>query len=134
MLKTLTGFAASRNLSRERQRILAGFDEEIDIPRLLEDVLSWRHPTGLWFTQTSRTQIEHVNQFAMAPITRRDNGAIVGLLTRVLGFPLTLIAKPSVVLRDAGLEHAQFRTERLRFNFPGVLHTIQFCWERRINP
>lgn len=130
MLKTLAGMAASKNLANDRERLSGVFDSDIDISDLLQTPEIWKRPGGLYFTQRLGAQFNTKTTLDMAPLTRRENSNIVGILAAIQGFQVTLLATPNVILKDAGLEKAVYRIERLNFNMQAK-HVIQLSWENR---
>lgn len=130
MLKTLAGMAASKNLANDRERLSGIFDSDIDVGGLLQASVTWKRPAGLHFTQRLGAQFNSKTTLDMAPLTRRENSNIVGLLAAIQGFQVTLLATPNVILKDAGLEKAVYRLERLNFHMQ-ARHVIQLSWENR---
>ena len=75
---------------------------------------------GQTFTQNAN--------FAFGPIIMRDTMEIVGLLTDIQGFHISLLAANQPI-QGTGLDRGFYRPGKLTFKLGDVTHSIQISWE-----
>ena len=128
LFRTLAALAVSNNLAINQEKLENKLDPRIDFGGLLQDITQWRRPLGMYTMQlVGQTFTQNAN-FAFGPIIMRDAMEIVGLLTDIQGFHISLLAADHEI-RGTGLDRGFYRPGRLTFKLGGVTHLIQISWE-----
>jgi len=128
MLKTLAGLAASKNLSSDGTPLPGDFHHKIDLVALLQDPSAWKHPIGLFFTQTLGEQFLRGDHFGIAPISKMDTKEIVGMTVDLLGMRFSLLLAPLDAFEKSPLAAAVYRPARLAFKHKQLDHNIELSW------
>jgi hypothetical protein len=127
LLRTLAIFGVSRNFAIDGAVIDQELIERLRIVERLENI-HWSKPLGLYLLGGNGHRFDQRSDVQLAPITRKDNGKLVGITLDIQGLALGLLAAEHE-LRGAGLDRALYRPGSLVFDMEGVQHRIQLCWE-----
>jgi hypothetical protein len=127
-LKTIAAFAASRNLSKNRQRLTGRWEGTVNLQQLLEDHTAWKPPLGLYFMNREGQKVARSDDLNIGPLTTVDKDEIAGVTMQVQGlwFGVLAVARP---IAGTLLEQASYRPGSIIYNYGAWKSTIQFSWD-----
>jgi hypothetical protein len=128
LLKTAAALAVSDNFAIDGAVMENALDGAMNVLKLYEDVSAWRPPLGLYAMRGVGYQFTRKDEFQLAPITKKDNDQLAGIITDIQGFQIGLLATHDPI-KGTGLDKAVYRPGKLVFDLGKVRHSIQLCWE-----
>lgn len=129
LLKTLAGFAASKNLAHDGAKLPGTFHPQVSVAHMLGDINAWPPTAGLYFTQKLGSEFLRGDHFWMAPLSSQT-AELAGMIVSIQGFQFTFLAVPPETNAAKG---AVYRPLRINFDFPQVSNAIELSWEDRRN-
>jgi hypothetical protein len=127
-LKTIAAFAASRNLSKNGQRITGRWEATVNVQQLLEDHTAWKRPLGLYFMNRLGQKVARSDDLNIGPLMTIDRDEIAGVTMQLQGlwFGVLAVDRP---ITGTLLEGAIYRPASIIYNYGAWKSIIQFSWD-----
>ena len=132
LLRTLAASAVSNNLSANHQKLESKIHPKINFAEMLQHPTQWKRPLGMYTMQPVGNTFTQKAALSFGPILMIDTNEIVGFLSDIQGFHVSLLAADQNI-EGTGLERGFFRPGKLIFKLGDVTHSIQFSWQDELD-